>query len=155
MKKLFLTLMLAAGIMAGVQAQSSDKAFGVRLGYGAELSYQQALSGSNRLEADLGLGGWDHTGFLVSGIYQWVFNIQEGLNWYVGPGAQVGLASYRDNNNNWKSDLGIGVVGQIGIEYNFDFPLQLSLDYRPSWMIIPSGAGFGYYGIALGVRYTF
>ena len=48
----------------------------------------------------------------------------------------------------------IFAAGDIGIEYNFDIPLQLSLDFRPE-------LGFGNYSddldfdIALGIRYRF
>lgn len=150
MKKLFLTAMFIATIFSSTNAQDVSKAIGARLGMGAEFSYQHALSDANRLEFDLGLGGWDHGGFSLSGLYHWVFNIDNGLNWYVGPGAQIGSV--------WSKNeyaFGIGIAGQIGIEYNFDFPLQLSLDWRPSWSIIPSGHGFGYDGVAVGVRYRF
>ena len=55
-----------------------------------------------------------------------------------------------------------GAVGHVGVEYNFWFPLQLSVDYRPNLGIVAGGggaAGFNttglYSGITLGVRYLF
>jgi opacity protein-like surface antigen len=155
MKKVALSLLFVLSLMGAVQAQDISKAIGIRAGAGAEISYQHPLSDANRLEADLGLGGWgEHGGFLLSGLYHWVFNINNGLNWYVGPGLQLGSVYY-ESDNKWENGLGIGIAGQIGIEYNFDFPLQLSLDYRPDWFIIPSAKGMGYDGIALGIRYKF
>ncbi|WP_317044708.1 hypothetical protein [Flavobacterium cyanobacteriorum] len=68
-----------------------------------------------------------------------------------------------DNNNlpNWADgddDSGtfVFVAGNIGVEYNFDFPLQLSLDFRPE---IYFGDEFREddfaADIALGIRYKF
>ena len=46
------------------------------------------------------------------------------------------------------------LAGDVGIEYSFDFPLLLSLDFRPEF-------GFGDFNddldfdVALGIRYQF
>ena len=152
MKKLFLTVALLIAITSFTQAQTMDKAIGIRATNGAELSFQNPLSSSTRLEVDLGLY---HSGsFFLTGIHQWVFDLSSlsnGFNWYVGLGPQLGIW---DNGNN-NSDFGLGVAAQIGLEYNFNIPLQLSLDYRPGWMIIPNGAGGMWDGVALGIRYRF
>lgn len=126
----------------------SADAIGLRLGGGpfggnAEVTYQKSVNSSNRLEADLGWGG----GIGFAGIYHWHWNITDGLYWYAGPGALITL---------WDGGIGLGVGGQIGIEYNFNTlgaPILLSLDTRP--MIgLHSGGGIGYDG-ALSIRYTF
>ena len=59
MKKLILSSILLIGLAFTTQAQDISKnAIGLRLGdnsgLGAEVSYQKALSGNNRLELDLG-----------------------------------------------------------------------------------------------------
>ena len=41
----------------------------------------------------------------------------------------------------------------LKMEYTFDFPLQISLDWRPAYSI--SGGGFYGVGFGLGVRYRF
>ena len=159
MKKVIFTLALVVSMVGAMSAQTTDKAIGVRFGggfgYGAELSYQQPLSAANRLELDLGVSRW---GFGLSGIYQWVWDLSDlapGFNWYAGVGAGIGSYNfdYVDNRNG-NSDLSLGLLGQIGIEYNFEIPLQLSLDYRPGIYFIPS-----YYssldGICLAARYKF
>lgn len=153
MKKLFLAVALFIGIASFTQAQDLSKAIGARLGYGGEISYQQPLSGATRLELDLGLFGGNHGSFLLSGIHQWVFGLADGFNWYAGLGGQVGSAWYSKDD---KWGLGLGLAGQLGLEYNFSIPLQMSLDWRPNWLIIPSGYGFfPEQGIALGIRYRF
>ena len=53
-----------------------------------------------------------------------------------------------------------GVAGHIGIEYDFWFPFQLSLDWRPSLGVAnTNGIEFNHRGlwggIQLGVRYKF
>lgn len=150
MKKSILVIaLIAAGFLSAANAQVDTRNIGLRFGWGAELSYQHPMSSSNRLELDLGLGGY---GFGLDGIYQWVFDLSElasGFNWYVGVGAGLGSYTYKNNTAfNLSGNL------QAGIEYNFDIPLQISLDFRPKIYIL-NGAWFDYTGICLGVRYKF
>jgi hypothetical protein len=111
------------------------------------------------LEADFGWrnrngnNGYSH--LLVSGIYHWVWNLTEGLNWYVGPGAQVGFYSYKNPLN--EEGISVGVGGQIGLEYDFHHlgaPILLGLDSRPMWGVVSGPKAFGY-GAAFSLRYTF
>ena len=166
MKKIILIAIAFIGGSALMNAQDiSENAIGLRLGdsdgFGAEVSYQRALGTDNRLELDLGIrNGNNYDGFKLAGIYQWVWNIDGGFNWYAGPAA--GLASYSydyriDNERFDESETFVFIGGQIGIEYNFDIPLMLSLDFRPEF-------GLGNdrfdnadldFDIALGVRYQF
>ncbi|NLO70086.1 MAG: hypothetical protein GX102_03915 [Porphyromonadaceae bacterium] len=154
MRKLFFIAVFVLGLATTVAAQTNDRAIGLRFGYGAELSYQHPLSGNTRLEADLGLYGYgDRGAFVFSGIHQWVMNIDGGLDWYAGVGAQLGTRWY-EKDNTWNSGFGLAVAGQIGLEYNFPVPLQLSLDYRPAFYFIPAVGGAWDY-VALSVRYRF
>lgn len=155
MKKLILASVLIFTLSVTLYSQTVGNAIGARIGAGAEVSYQYVLTDVNRLEFDLGLSGWETGGFQLSGLYHWVFTLQDRLNWYIGPGVQIGQLSYKTSNNSWENKFGIGAAGQIGIEYNFEIPLQLSLDWKPSFPVFPSGGSFGYQGIALGVRYVF
>lgn len=172
MKKLILIAIAFFGFVALSNAQDiADNAIGLRLGdsdgFGAEISYQRAIGGdNNRLEADLGVrNGKNYDGFKLVGLYQWVWNIDGGFNWYAGPG--VGLAAYRYDTLRYN---GNGVLvgdrdnytfaflsGDIGIEYLFDIPLMVSLDFRPEL-----GLGSSDYrddnldfDIGVGVRYQF
>lgn len=165
MKKIILILALLACITTFVQAQGKGKAIGARLGWGAELSYQHPLQGSNRLEFDLGLYGFDRysTSVYLTGIYQKVFDLSslsKGFNWYVGAGPQLGYYGVKGTEVDGAKVSGthnfaLGVVGQIGIEYNFaKTPIQLSLDWRPGVLILPA-FGFGYESGGLGIRYKF
>lgn len=165
MRKLILTAFMLVGLAFSSQAQDISKnALGLRLGdndgFGGELSYQRGLSDNNRLEFDLGWRNSNHIdAFKLVGLYQWVWNIEDGFNWYAGVGAGVG--SWSVDNKYYAEDASgtyILAAGDIGIEYNFDFPLQLSLDFRPELYFGGDYAdyrdGFGP-DIALGIRYRF
>lgn len=157
MKKLIVTavVLMVLGITAQAQ-EISKNVLGLRLGdnngFGTEISYQRGLSDNNRIEADL---GWRNnhnvSAFKLTGIYQWVWEIDNNFNWYAGAGAGVGSWSTSGTNGCFAY-----VAGNVGIEYNFkEVPIQLSIDYRPEF------GGHGYFNnnygsdIALGIRYKF
>ena len=122
MKKI---IMIAAMVLGfAVAASAQPKAIGLRVGYGAELSYQHNV-GENFIEADLGLASFKNLG--IAATYN--FNIAqfgEGFNFYAGPGIGLGMGE----------TLSVGIAGQAGIEYNFsEAPVQVSLDVRPYFEI--------------------
>lgn len=181
MKKIILSLMMLIGLAYSGDAQNIKKnALGLRIGdndgFGVELSYQRALGDNNRLELDL---GWNDSKYYdaikITGLYQWIWNIQGGFNWYAGAGGGLGSYNFKDKyyfpgngngngNGNFTNDefnrddrgTFLFVAGDIGIEYVFDFPLQLSLDFRPELYFGNEfrSSNFGP-DVALGVRYTF
>ncbi|SDB34999.1 hypothetical protein SAMN03097699_0838 [Flavobacteriaceae bacterium MAR_2010_188] len=171
MKKLFFVVIAVIGFTATSYAQvGATNAIGLRLGdsdgFGAEVSYQRALNAdNNRLELDLGLrSGNNFDGFKLAGLYQWVWQIDGGFNWYAGVGG--GLASYNydkkffDNDYNGDdSDTFVFAAGDVGIEYVFDIPLMLSLDFRPEFGFGSNNRYFENdnldFDIALGIRYLF
>ncbi|MDR2980482.1 MAG: hypothetical protein LBV02_08625 [Bacteroidales bacterium] len=158
MKKILVTISIV--LCTTVVAVAQPRAIGARLGGDVEFSYQHSVGSSNMLDLSAGLGlGVGYFQFGVTGMYDWLFPINSWSyagewTWYAGPGVGVGFRSYILEN---LFPLAVNVGGQIGIEYAFDFPLNLSLDYRP--MINLLGFGNGYWGnltgIALGVRYRF
>jgi hypothetical protein len=162
MKKNILLASMLFGLAISAQAQSFSKnAIGLRLGsndgFGTEISYQGKLSPMNRLEVDLGWRNSNNEDNLkLAGIYQWVWNLDGGLNWYAGVGGGVG--SWRYNYNGVKDNGAFAfVAGDVGIEYDFKFPLQLSLDARPELYLNSDSYVDDHFGpdVALGVRYRF
>lgn len=162
MKNTLLLVITVIAFSISSQAQSISKnAIGLRLGdndgFGTEVSYQRALGESNRLELDL---GWrsnnDYNAFRLTGLYQWVWVLDGNFNWYAGPGAGLAHINFDDSINTiyGDSETYLYIAGNLGIEYNFDIPLLLSLDIRPEY-------SFGEYiddldlDIALGIRYQF
>lgn len=166
MKKIILSAFMLMGLAFSAQAQDiSPNALGLRLGdndgFGGEISYQRALSDNNRLELDL---GWRNSNnvdaFKLTGLYQWVWAIDNGFNWYAGVGGGLGSWSYKYNNNSINIDDSgtfVYVAGDIGIEYGFEeVPILLSLDFRPELYFSDSyrSDNFGP-DIALGIRFQF
>ncbi|QRM90391.1 hypothetical protein FG167_14475 [Lacinutrix sp. WUR7] len=137
MKTRFLIIMTLFGFAVSTTAQEiAENAIGLRLGdangLGASISYQRAILENNRLEVNF---GWsndsDYNGIKAVGLFQWVKPLEGDFNWYFGAGA--GFASYTFDSRGYKNhkDSFVFVSGDIGVEYNFDFPLLLSLDLRP------------------------
>lgn len=165
MKKALITLTILLGAITVLHAQEISKhAIGIRLGdgdgFGTEISYQRALNDSNRIEIDLGYeNGKNFDGFKATGLYQWVWDLQEGFNWYAGAGAGLGTINLDDDFEGRErftddSETFLFIAGQIGIEYHFDIPLLISLDLRPEVYFGDFRDGIDR-DIALSIRYQF
>ena len=159
--KLKLVLIAALVFSTGLYAQRISKnAIGLRLGdsdgFGAEISYQRGLTDVTRLEFGLGWrDGDNYSAVRAVGLHQWVWELDGNFHWYAGVGG--GFASYSIDNlppGADDTDTALLAAGDIGIEYNFEIPLLISLDFRPE-------IGFGDFNddidfdIALGLRYQF
>jgi len=151
MKKIIAIAVSLLAFAAVASAQS--RAIGARLGGDAELSYQYSL-GNNFVEADLGMAFGNYGGLRVTGIYDFAFELPYNLGFYIGPGAQIGMYGGKDDQGNSVSTFGIGLGGQIGVEYHIQaVPLNISIDWRPMWDFIGSHATWS--SAALGIRYAF
>lgn len=149
MKKI---LAIALSVLAfAAVASAQPRAIGIRAGYDAELSYQHSL-GQNFLEFDLGAAGYKD--IVVSGIYDFCFGLADGFNFFVGPGAQVGMYKYAKADEAEGTHIGVGLGGNLGIEYQFSgIPFNISLDWRPMWDFL--GAGGHWSSANIGFRYRF
>lgn len=156
------SILLFLGVIASIQAQEiATNAIGIRVGdndgFGTEVNYQRAIGDNNRVE--LGLGWRSATNFNAvrfTGLYQWVWNLTGDFNWYVGAGVAAGAFDFDDQfDNRGLNEFFLNAVGDIGIEYNFDFPLLLSLDFRPEIGAINDIDDGLEFDIALGIRYQF
>lgn len=164
-KKLLLLVTLAVTSIAAAYAQ--PRAIGIRQGWGTEFSYEHSL-GQNMLSLDFGLVGYHGLEAVVT--YDWIdpfgakvpWNERGEWHWYMGVGGGVawlwGALPY--------FGMSLGAAGRFGIEYDFWFPLQLSLDWRPVvgpvFLGADGGAAVGFNtpgliasAISLGVRYKF
>lgn len=153
MKKAFLAiaLLFAFGMSANAQLSHIGVRFGGGQGYGAELS----TIWNNNIEADLGLNSGDgYTNFALTGIYQWRGDLGSNFGWFAGVGAKLAYWNW-EYNYDGDGRIGIALAGQAGVEYNFQaVPIQLSLDIRPAFWILPS-TDFHWGDIAFGIRYRF
>lgn len=155
-------LLIAVMAIAGVAyAAAQPRAIGANLGYGVDFSYQHGLGAANMIDLSVNVPFFNGIGATCT--YDWIdpfgtsvpWNEKGEWHWYMGVGAGAGMYGF-------KAPVGYaGVVGHFGIEYDFWFPMQLSLDWRPN-----VGAYFGknvagfnidglYSGITLGIRYLF
>lgn len=146
MKKVILLAAMMLGITIAASAQ--PRAVGIRFGYGVEATYQHTLSSQNFIEANLGLESFNALN--VAATYNWMLlqpNWTDKGEWgvYAGVGAALGY-DYK---------LRAGVAGQVGLEYRFWFPLQLSVDIRPQLGLINSHFGIWGWAPCLSARYTF
>ena len=152
MKKIIIIAAMMLGFAVAAAAQ--PKAVGIRFGYGVEASYQHTIKNANFIEANVGLEAFNALN--IAATYNWMIARPQWTDrgeWgvYAGPGANLGLGF-----NGW---FNVAVSGQIGLEYTFWFPLQLSIDIRPQLGLYTGGGQAGlYFGgwcPALGIRYKF
>ena len=164
MKKCLLIAVMA--IVSVAYAAAQPRAIGGNLGASLGFSYQHGFGEANMLDVAVytpiavGRGAaWGISGIVT---YDWIdpfgatvpWNEKGEWHWYMGVGAGGGCF--------FDGPVGyVGAAGHFGIEYDFWFPLQLSVDWRP---IIGVGIGSGnvafntgglYEGLTIGVRYKF
>lgn len=159
MKKLFALAVLAVASISFAVAQ--PRAIGANIGYGFNVSYQHSLGEKNMVDLSLNLPAF--AGLGATCTYDWInpfntsipWNEKGEWSWEMGVGAGLGMYGFKD-------PIGYaGVVGHIGVEYHFWFPMALSVDYRPNVGVAfdKTSVAFNspgmYTGITLGIRYLF
>lgn len=163
MKKIIIIAALALGFAVAASAQ--PRAIGGRLSYGLEASYQHTVKNADFVEANLGLFGFgsiDATATYNFMIAQPDWTSRGEWGFYAGPGAALGYSFVGGDY------FHIAAVGQVGLEYTFWFPLQLSVDLRPQFGVAmgknigSNGGNAAFYtgGLlgfvpTIGVRYRF
>ena len=169
MKKYLFVALLA---VASIAAYAQPRAVGVNLGGWSSLSYQHGFGEKNMLDVAANVILPINSGVGVGGhvTYDWIdpfnapvpWNNKGEWHWYMGVGGSGGFnfgGTY--GSKTYDSWWYAGVAGHIGIEYDFWFPFQLSLDWRPSLGVGTNGGNLGFNvpglwgGIQLGVRYKF
>ena len=106
-----------------VNAQSNWEA-GVRFGNDFALDVTIPLAASPRLHAAV----YFNNDVAVGTYFDWMYSLSggpRGLKFYPG----VGPEFYFGNN------FDVAVAGDFGMEYSFDFPLTIGLDWRPHFMV--------------------
>ena len=146
MKRILITLCIL-GLCICSHAQ--PRAAGLRLGItGIEASYQHNMKKNQFVEGEFGLDyGYNMSGapgIKATGIYNFIWAHPAWTNkgkWalYAGPGVSMGwvhdLVHFNvEQEIAYFANHGfmLGICGQVGVEYTFWFPLQISLDLRPT-----------------------
>ena len=146
-------------------AIAQPRAIGARIGGNVEFSYQHDLAGG-AMFVDLTAGAhnyWNSWGSVqVTSMFDWVWGIgASNWNWFVGPGVGVSFNYGKSWSDNGYLPVGLALGGQIGVEYQFSVPLNISLDWRPMVNVLSFVRGNSYpiynnfYSVALGLRYRF
>ena len=120
MKNLFTTLILISTFLFSSQnlnAQTTGFELGLRGGYHNGVSFAMPL-GANRLHAAVGFG----SNLDIDALYDWQIPVF-GEGWFVYLGVGVSME--------FASDFEFGAAGDLGLEYQFNFPLSIGADYRP------------------------
>ncbi len=162
MKKSLLVcaILLVAGVATAV---AQPRAIGANLGTSLGFSYQHGFGEKNMLDVAASvpvLWGWGIGGSVT---YDWIDPFNTSVpwsergewHWAMGVGGAGGIYGFKEPH--WYA----GVAGHIGIAYDFWFPMELSIDYRPTIGVdnMNDKVGFGinglYGNIALGIRYKF
>jgi hypothetical protein len=147
MKKIILTLALTLCFYFIVEAQrtttrrgsnsgsqSYTTAIGVKF-YPGAVTLKHFLNNNRALEGLASFWEWGGRITVLYEIHQDI-NGAPGLKWYVGPGAHVGVWNdrYKDRYRNRDGGAYIGIDGVLGLDYKIkDAPINLSLDWQPSW----------------------
>ncbi len=154
MKKVILVscIFFLTAIQGKTQAMGSSyrTALGVKLWDGGGVSLKHFFNTQNAGEL---IGYFWRNGARITGLYEIHGPISgaRGLKWYIGPGAHVTFYNTRYGGNSRA-----GVDGVIGLDYKFNkAPINMSVDWQPSFEFGENAGGFyGGWG-GLGIRYTF
>jgi len=155
MRKIILSVIC---VFSALAAFAQPRALGVRLSTECQVSYEHQIGdNADFLEVDM---GYELIGLVnVAGAYNFMIAQPEwtrkgSWGFYAGPAAKIGGAGV---------GFYLALGAQAGLEYNFEFPLQVSLDVRPTIgcafisgtpSFYAGGAIFGGFP-SLSVRYCF
>jgi len=166
MKNLLNTLLFLTGFLISnqVQAQEFKSAIGLRLGYPTSVSFKTFINESNAIEVYAGTRGFDgafNTGYrwwIVSAGYQIHKPLDvgglDGLSYYYGAGASVFFWTFDDGFSDDFDSTTFGIQGYAGLNYSFpDTPINVTLDWVPTYFFNGFSNGFGAGFGTLGIRY--
>ena len=102
--------------------------------FGPEISVDMTIPLANSVRVRPNVYAYDV--FALAAYFDWLYAIEggpTGLKLYPGVGPEFYFYDGFD----------MGVAGDFGIEYSFDFPLTIGFDWRPGFMLTES---FNFYG---------
>ena len=159
MKRLLLTVSVIAVMAAfgSLYGQSYKSAIGARLGVPFAASYKTFISEPGAIEIFAGFRGYSGYSWVsANAAYQHHFPIGsvENLSWYAGAGAGVQFWNWKNSALD-DSNTCISIMGVIGLDYKFsEIPLNLSVDWMPTYFLGGYIGGFGGGYGSLSARYV-
>ena len=162
MKKIFFVLFFCTLFFSQqAEAQSWNRAIGLRLGFPNSITYKQFISENAAVEGILGTRGKaNFRSVTLAAAYQ-IHNILledsfGDLRWYYGAGAGFTTYNFKDNILVREGGSSFSIQGYLGVDYTFeDAPVNISIDWVPSYFLNGFGNGFGADSGSLAVRYIF
>lgn len=135
------TFLLAILVVIGISQFTSAQEVGVRFGdaFGGHVAIDARILG---IHGDVSFG---NNGVGVEALWDLLYlPLGPGFNWYAGVGPSVYLGD----------PFQLALSGEIGLEYHFDFPIAVGVDWRPSFILIDNtDFEAGWFGV--NVRYVF
>lgn len=168
-KKSILILLSVTSMLYTTQSSAQEYATGIGIRLGAwnrGITAKHNFGGPHAGEAIIAFGG---KSFMITGLYEHhtSFPGAEGLSWFFGGGAHVGIYQdgydyfyYKYKGNRYVAVVdggdrktGFGADFILGLEYKFQkAPIALSLDTKPFVDFI--GDFYGYWDVGLTFRFT-
>lgn len=163
MKKLLITLALAAAVAFSASAQNNSIGLSYRPGFSSVDSQGLGLEFKHYFSSktDLDIRGYYLTngwGSEFIGLYEWNFPIAEGFKFYAGPGANFGFCPNSSSDGRGNTTITYGFAGVGGIQYDFfGAPIALSLDWQPivTWQTTYTGALWAWDRMTVGLKFNF
>lgn len=143
MKKIALFVsFVAITFLSSAQIFEIGARFGETLGNNVAIDGIMSVGKYSRIHADVSFGN----GIGVEALYDFLYKPvpDTPLNWYMGVGPAVLLGD----------TFVLGGAGEIGLEYRFDFPMVIGLDWRPT-LVLVENTDFVVDSFGLNLRYTF
>ena len=163
---LVLAVLLFAGTTSEIHAQKAtdyQTAIGLRLAWGVSATGKHFINDQHAIEGILnyrsfGFGAFSYGWMRINGLYQ-VHNdlsdVMDGLAWYWGGGAYIGFytGSWDFPGSRFNSTFG-GLSGNLGLDYTIpNTPVNVSVDWIPSFRLFGGGTGFVGESGGIAVRY--
>jgi len=132
------TMMVLTWILGSVELKAqSNWEIGARFGPDIAIDMTIPLARAPRLHPAI----YVHHDFAVGAYFDWLFAFEGGATGFkLYPG--VGPEFY------FYDGFDFGIAGDFGLEYSFDFPLTIGIDWRPGFMVTE---GFEFYNNNWGI----
>lgn len=159
MKNILLIFALSFFLAPSAEAQNFDSAVGLRLGVPLSASYKKFVNDAMAFEVYGGIRSSNtYSSVNASGALQFHQDLGavDNLQWYYGAGVGVFFWNFKSTFVPVENDgTSVAIQGYLGLCYTFDAaPVNVSVDWVPSFFVNGFGNGFGGGYGALAVRYV-
>lgn len=137
-------------------AQDYNSAIGLRFGSPTSLSYKKFVSNHGAFEGVVGYRGYSGYSWINIGAYYQHHNdiaTIPNLRWYYGAGANIYFWNW--DGLSLGNSTSFGISGVLGLDYKVEeIPINVSVDWIPTFFVNGYGNGFGAGYGGLSIRYT-